>query len=171
MEAEPSPHLSRLQKLVQPLHKIQWLGTLSRSRSEGGGSLSFGNGNGHGPAGEYGSNSKGNGNGMPDQERADIARVVKRVLDRADELAELEAGGSEGRICTPLLAGPQRYRDPSIWGPNYRLRAIAQGLQGTPEEVAELKKVPLGSDDHYMASLDLASDLAAKLGLPNAVDD
>jgi hypothetical protein len=173
MEAEPSPRLPRLQEAVQSLRTVQWLGMLLRSRDQGGDGVSRGNGkNGHGPVdGERGPGGNGDGGGMPPEERAEIARAVKRVLDHADHLAELEAGGSEGRICTPLLAGPQRYRDPSIWGPNYRVRAMAQGLQGTPEEVAELKKVPLGEDPQYLESLDLAFDLTEKLGLPETIDD
>jgi hypothetical protein len=106
-----------------------------------------------------------NGNGHDSDDRAAIARAVKKALDRADELAEIEAGGSLGRICTPLLAGPQRYRDPKIWAPNYRLLALA-GY--SDEEIERLENTPLHEDEHYRRVAQATGRAAIELGFPGA---
>jgi hypothetical protein len=111
-----------------------------------------------------------NRNGAPVPERrAFIQRIVREALAHATELDELEAGGSEGRICPPLLAGPQRYRDPSMWGPNYRLFAAASSIP--PEEIEEMQDTPLDQDKRYKRIADLTHQRAIELGLPGTTDE
>jgi hypothetical protein len=98
------------------------------------------------------------------EESRQISQEVAQALARAAKRAELEAGGSEGRICPPLLAGPQRYRDPSIWGPNYRL--MAEFSSYAPEEIEVMQNTPLSEDGRFKAVAAATYKLAVELGLP-----
>jgi hypothetical protein len=109
------------------------------------------------------------GNGQPDDvhPKSDpaIRLLVEHALEEAGELAKHEAGSEYGRLCKPLLLGPQRYRNPDMWAPNYRLRGVAIGEENTPEQIAEMKKVPLTQDEFYVKASEILESLDAELGL------
>jgi hypothetical protein len=111
-----------------------------------------------------------NGNGAADPERrAFIQQIVREALEHGEELDKHEAGSSYGRICPPLLAGPQRYRDPGMWGPNYRLFASASSIP--PEEIEAMQDTPLDKDERYKRIAELTYQRAVELGLPGTTDE
>lgn len=123
---------------------------------------------GNGSAPEHNA-SPHNGNGAPVPERrAYIHRIVREALEHAEELDKYEAGSSYGRICPPLLAGPQRYRDPGMWGPNYRLLASTSSI--SPEEIEAMQNTPLHQDERYKRIAELTYQRAIELGLPGTTD-
>lgn len=161
---EQPPRLHPLHDLLQRLPRVQWLGTLLRPRiGQGSERVSGDNGKGLQPEG----NGQPRNSASPATERRRfIERTVADALAHAQELAEQEAGGSKGRICPPLLAGPQRYRDPSIWGPNYGL--LASTDTETPEQIDTLQNTPLHRDERYQNVARLTYERAIQLGLPGA---
>lgn len=105
------------------------------------------------------------GSRQPTELKVNVKDLVQEAFEKANELAKHEAGNDYGRICKPLLLGPQRYRDPDIWAPDYRLRGVAIGRENTPEQIAEMKKVPLTQDRLYIEASQILERLDAKLGL------
>lgn len=72
--------------------------------------------------------------------------AAARAIYLAEREARHEAGHEYGRICPPLLLGPQRYRDPKIWVPE------------------SMQDDPLGEENlaDYLAMLDVLSKIDAQ---------
>jgi hypothetical protein len=164
--AENPPRLPSLQKSVQGLHKVRWLGKLWRSMTGHGGQPMSG-GNGSKPENNGKPHSGISANAPVDDRDIFISVMVGEAIARGEELAKHEAGASYGRICPPLLAGPQRYRDPSVWGPNYRL--LAPWSTETPEQIEVMANTPLHLDQRYREISHLTYQRAVELGLPGTL--
>jgi hypothetical protein len=67
-----------------------------------------------------------------------------RIRKRAGRIARRSASGYE--------IGPQRYHDPAIWGPNYRLRDTPPGEVNPQWHVDLMQQVPLVDDERYLTA-------------------
>lgn len=176
--AEQPPRLFGLQEFLQRLPEFRWMGKLlhrSDDAPEQGSHLvaemndpgmpepgsDAQQENGHPPNG----NGNGNGGGYvwtEAERRRMVVAAVEEAEARARELEKDEAGSSYGRICEPLLLGPQKYRDPSLHGPNYRLRGAPPGQENSPERIAEMKQVPLSQDKRWLEAEEFVAELNAR---------
>lgn len=78
-----------------------------------------------------------------------IEHLVKEALQRRDERAKKHEGGGATSAGSGLEIGPQRYHDPSVWGPNYELRGTPPGETNPAARIAEMQRVPLFSDRRF----------------------
>jgi hypothetical protein len=103
--------------------------------------------------GGSGMSDEENGNGPPEQ-TTDLDRLVHEALDEAAEKereeAKYEAGNDSRNIVQGLVIGPQAYRDPGWWSPNYNLYP-----ESSPERQAfeQGTPTPLAQDKSYLDTL------------------
>jgi hypothetical protein len=79
-----------------------------------------------------------------------VERIVRETLQRHSRYDGWRAGRNPALRSVGLEIGPQRYHDPSIWGPNYRLRdELAEGTDSAAK-VAAVQPVPPTSDQRFL---------------------
>jgi hypothetical protein len=75
-----------------------------------------------------------------------VARIVREALQQRAEYEAWRAGRRPALRGTGLEIGPQRYHDPSIWGPNYELRDELPAGANSRARIAAMERVPPAAD-------------------------
>jgi hypothetical protein len=111
-------------------------------------SVTNGNGNGSGAT---------NGHNQPPALPKSLRKIVNKSVAKAvaaEKAAQAEEAGAGTEWYKPLLAGPQKYRDPAIFSPDWR-----NSLPAEDPERPTAADVITTQDERYLETLRMMGEL------------